>query len=46
MQLWSKHCNIFMCNFLLKYNKTNLFLKQSGTGDEKWILYNNMKCQR
>ena len=31
---------------LLKRNENVLFLKQIVTGDEKWILYNNVEWKR
>ena len=34
---------ISSCNSLLKRNENVLFLKQIVTGDEKWILYNNVE---
>ena len=34
------------CESLLKRNKNILFLKQIVTGDEKWILYNNVEWKR
>ena len=34
------------CNSLLKRNENVTFLKQIGTGDEKWILYNNVERKR
>ena len=37
---------ISACNSLLKRNKNVLFLKQIVTGDEKWILYNNVEQKR
>ena len=30
------------CDLHLKRNKFNLFLKRIITGDEKWIVYNNV----
>ena len=37
---------ISACNSLLKHNENVLFLKQIVTGDEKWVLYNNVKRKR
>ena len=37
---------ISTCNSLLKSNENVLFLKQIVTGDEKWILYNNVEWKR
>ena len=37
---------ISACDSLLKYNEKVLFLKQIVTGDEKWILYNNVEWKR
>ena len=34
------------CDSLFKYNKNVPFLKQIVTGDEKWILYNNVEWKR
>lgn len=34
------------CDSLLKRNKEVRFLKRLITGDEKWILYNNIKWKR
>ena len=31
---------------ILKHNKNIPFLKQIMTGDEKWILYNNVEWKR
>ena len=38
--------HISACDSLLKCNDNVLFLKQIVTGDEKWILYNNVKWKR
>ena len=38
--------HISACNSLLKRNKNVPFLKQIVTGDEKWILYNNVGWNR
>ena len=38
--------HIFACDFLLKRNENVPFLKQIVTGDEKWILYNNVERKR
>ena len=37
---------ISACDSLLKCNENVLFLKQIVTGDEKWILYNNVEWKR
>ena len=37
---------ISACDSLLKHNKNVPFLKQTVTGDEKWILCNNMQRKR
>ena len=34
--------HISTCNSLLKHNENISFLKQIVTGDEKWVLYNNV----
>ena len=34
------------CNSLLKRNENVLFLKQIVTGNEKWVLYNNVEWKR
>ena len=34
---------ISACDSLLKHNKSTLFLNQSVTDNEKWILYNNVE---
>ena len=34
---------IFTCDSLLRRNENVPFLKQIVSGDEKWILYNNME---
>jgi len=33
---------ISICDSLYKHNEETLFLKQVVTGDEKWIIYNNV----
>ena len=38
--------HISACKSLLKHNKNVPFLKQIVTGDEKWILYNNVERKR
>ena len=38
--------HISTCNSLLKCNENIWLLKQVVTGDEKWILYNNVECLR
>ena len=38
--------HISACDFLLKRNENILFLKQIVTGNEKWILYNNVERRR
>ena len=38
--------HISACNSLLKHNENVPFLKQIVTGDEKWILYNNVEWKR
>ena len=38
--------HIYACNSLLKRNENVLFLKQVVTGDEKWILYDNVERKR
>lgn len=37
---------INICDMLLRRNQTNPFLKKLITGDEKWIVYNNVKRKR
>ena len=37
---------ISACDSLLKRNENLMFLKQIVTGDEKWILYNNVEWKR
>ena len=34
---------IFTCDSLLRRNENVPFLKQTVSGDEKWILYNNVE---
>ena len=36
----------FTCNSLLKRNETNPFLKRIITGDEKWVVYDNVVRKR
>ena len=38
--------HISTCNSLLKHNESVPFLKQIVTGNEKWILFNNMEWKR
>ena len=38
--------HISACDSLLKHNENIPFLKQIVTGDEKWILYNNVEWKR
>ena len=38
--------HISACNSLLKHNENVPFLKQVVTGNEKWILYNNVEWKR
>ena len=38
--------HISACDSVLKLNENILFLKQIVTGDEKWILYNNVEWKR
>ena len=38
--------HISTCDSLLKHNENVPFLKQIVTGDEKWILYNNVELKR
>ena len=47
-KLIEKHLlhHISTCDSLLKHNENIPFLKQIVTGDEKWILYNNMEWKR
>ena len=44
-QKWEKNLldRISACDSLLKRNENIPFLKQIVTGDEKWILYNNVE---
>jgi len=37
---------ISICNLLYKCNEETSFLKQVVTGDEKWIIYNNVERKR
>ena len=37
---------ISICNSLYKCNEETPFLKQVVTGDEKWIIYNNIERKR
>jgi len=37
---------ISICDSLYKRNEETPFLKQVVTGDEKWIIYNNVKRKR
>lgn len=34
------------CENLLRWNEQSPFLKRLVTGDEKWVVYNNVRCQR
>ena len=34
------------CKSLLNRNKINPFLKRMVTGDEKWVIYDNVKRKR
>lgn len=47
-KLTEKNINdrISVCNLLLKRNEENPFLKRLITGDEKWIVYQNIKRKR
>ena len=38
--------HISTCDSLLKHNENVPFLKQIVTGDEKWLLYNNVERKR
>jgi [histone H3]-lysine36 N-dimethyltransferase SETMAR len=35
-----------VCDFLLKHQENGIFLKHIITGDEKWVVYNNIKSKR
>jgi histone-lysine N-methyltransferase SETMAR len=37
---------IDICDLLLKREESDPFLKRIITGDEKWIVYNNVKRKR
>ncbi|KAM5283286.1 methionine-R-sulfoxide reductase B2, mitochondrial isoform 1-T1 [Hipposideros larvatus] len=37
---------INICNMLMKHEENDLFVKQLITGDEKWIVYNNVVHKR
>ncbi|XP_020295376.1 histone-lysine N-methyltransferase SETMAR-like [Pseudomyrmex gracilis] len=37
---------ILMCESLLKHNSLDPFLKRIITGDEKWVVYNNIKRRK
>ncbi|XP_050480294.1 histone-lysine N-methyltransferase SETMAR-like [Bombus huntii] len=37
---------ISICNSLYKHNEETSFLKQVATGNEKWIIYNNVEKKR
>lgn len=37
---------IEICESLLRQNKSESFLKRLVTGDEKWVIYNNIKRQK
>ena len=37
---------IFICDSLLKHNETDSFLKRTITGDEKWVVYDNVARKR
>ena len=37
---------ISICDLLLKRNETDLFLRRIITGDEKWVVYNNVVRKR
>ena len=43
---WGAFLTILSYDSLLKHSKNILFLKQTVTSDEKWILYNNMEWKR
>jgi len=36
----------YICDSLYKHNEEAPFLKQVVTGDEKWIIYNNVERKR
>ncbi|GFV85190.1 histone-lysine N-methyltransferase SETMAR [Trichonephila clavipes] len=38
--------HVDICNSLLKRHKNDPFLKRIITGDEKWVVYNNVKRKR
>lgn len=37
---------IEICELLLRWNKSESFLKRLVTGDEKWVVYNNIKRKK
>ncbi|KAG9427849.1 Ammar1 transposase [Apis mellifera carnica] len=47
-ELKEKHLTqrINSCNLLKKRNENDPFLKRLITGDEKWVVYNNIKRKR
>ena len=39
-------CRLDICDMLLKRQENDPFLKRIVTGDEKWVVYNNVKRKR
>jgi [histone H3]-lysine36 N-dimethyltransferase SETMAR len=37
---------IDVCDLLLKHQENGIFLKRIITGDEKWVVFNNIKRKR
>ncbi|EZA49301.1 Histone-lysine N-methyltransferase SETMAR [Ooceraea biroi] len=37
---------VMICESLLKWNSLEAFLKRVVTGDEKWVVYNNIRRKR
>lgn len=46
MQRSSLETPINICDMLIKHEETNPTLKQLITGDENWIVYNNVMHKR
>ena len=48
LELKEKHLTqrINSCDLLKKRNENDPFLKRPITGDEKWVVYNNIKRKR
>ena len=42
----SAKMSLTKCDMRLKRNENHCFLKQIGTGDEQWTVYNNVEIKR